>query len=367
MSSLRNSVIIRTSVVGIGANILLASFKAVVGLLANSVAIVMDAVNNLTDALSSIITIIGAKLSQKAPDKKHPLGHGRIEYLSATVIAVIILYAGIASLIESVKAILHPKTPDYSAVSLVIISAAVIVKILLGRYVKRKGEQVGSDSLTASGSDALFDAVISLATLVAAVIFITTGLSTESYLAAVISLIIIKSALDMLRDTISEILGERIDRDLARNIKECIASFPEVAGAYDLVIHNYGPELLIGSVHVELPDTMTAAEIDVLERRITQKVMRDHGVVMAGISVYAANSESADMREEIQKILDEYPEVLQMHGFYREKETKNVKFDMIIDFDTDNPTEIYDTVSKRIEALYPEYTFDIFLDADISD
>ncbi|MBP5718200.1 MAG: cation transporter [Abditibacteriota bacterium] len=367
MSSLRNSVIIKTSVIGIGANVLLASFKAVVGLAVHSVAVLMDAVNNLSDALSSLITIIGAKLSQKAPDKKHPLGHGRYEYLSATVISVIVLYAGVAALTESVKAIIHPKTPEYSTVSLIIISAAVIVKIILGTYVKKTGKRVDSDALTASGSDALFDAVISLTTLVAAVIFILTGISTEAYLGAVIALIIVKSGIEMLRETLSEILGERIDPALAKKIKSCINSFPEVGGAYDLVIHNYGPEYLIGSVHIELPDTMTVGEADALERDIAEKVNKECGVIMAGISVYSANTESAHIREKIQKVLDEYPEVLETHGFYIEDGTKNVKLDIIIDFDAENPAEIYNEVSEKIRALYPDYNFDIFLDADISD
>ena len=166
----REKVIVRTSVIGIAANVLLAAFKAAVGLAANSIAVVLDAVNNLTDALSSVITIIGAKLGGKAPDKEHPLGHGRYEYLSALVIAAIVLYAGITALVESVKKIIEPEAADYSVVALVIIAAAVVVKIILGRYVSAKGRQVNSGSLVASGKDALFDAVLSASVLAAALI-----------------------------------------------------------------------------------------------------------------------------------------------------------------------------------------------------
>ena len=149
----RDKIIVRTSVVGIVTNVLLAAFKAAVGLAANSIAVVLDAVNNLSDALSSIITIVGTKLSGKLPDKKHPLGYGRIEYLSAMIVAGIVLYAGITAFVESVKKIIRPETPEYGTISLVIIAVAVVVKIVLGRYVKAQGKRVNSGALVASGSD----------------------------------------------------------------------------------------------------------------------------------------------------------------------------------------------------------------------
>ena len=134
MNENREKIIVRTSIIGILVNILLAAFKAVVGMLSHSIAVVMDAVNNLSDAMSSVITILGTKLAGKEPDKKHPLGYGRIEYLSAMIISVIVLYAGVSSLVESVKKILHPETPDYSATALLIIAVAVVAKIILGKF-----------------------------------------------------------------------------------------------------------------------------------------------------------------------------------------------------------------------------------------
>ena len=153
----REKTIIRTSVIGILANVFLAAFKAFVGLTANSIAIVMDAVNNLTDAASSVITIVGTKLAGKEPDKKHPFGYGRIEYLSATLISMLVLYAGVTALIESARKIVQPDVPDYSPTALVIVAVAVVVKIVLGRYVKHVGEKVNSDSLKNSGADATLD------------------------------------------------------------------------------------------------------------------------------------------------------------------------------------------------------------------
>ena len=157
----REKTIVRVSITGIVTNLFLVAFKAFVGLVSNSIAVILDAVNNLSDALSSVITIIGAKLGAKQPDRKHPLGYGRIEYLSSVIVAALVLYAGITSLVESVKKIIHPEEADYSVVSLVIISVAIVVKLLLGMYVKKQGEKVNSGALAASGSDALFDAVLS--------------------------------------------------------------------------------------------------------------------------------------------------------------------------------------------------------------
>ncbi len=214
----RDRVIVRTSVIGIIANVLLALFKAVIGLMTNSIAIVLDAVNNISDAGSSVITIIGTKLAGKEPDRKHPFGYGRIEYMSAMVIAIIILYAGITSFTESVKKILHPETAEYTTISLVIVFVCVLVKIILGRYVKGVGEKVHSDSLVNSGADATLDSVISASTLVAAILYMFAGISLEAWLGAIISIVIIKSGVEMLKDTISQLVGERADLVLAQAI-----------------------------------------------------------------------------------------------------------------------------------------------------
>ena len=173
----RSKKIVQTSIIGILANVLLAGFKAVMGILSNSIAITLDAVNNISDAASSVITIIGAKLAGKSPDKKHPFGYGRIEYLSAMIIAVIVLYAGITSFTESIKKIIAPETPDYSLVILIIVAVGVLVKIVLGRYVKSVGVKINSESLINSGEDATLDSIISASTLVAAISYIFWGVS----------------------------------------------------------------------------------------------------------------------------------------------------------------------------------------------
>jgi len=271
-SDFRTKKIIQTSIAGIVTNILLAVFKAVIGIMTNSIAIVLDAVNNASDVASSVVTIAGTKLSKKEPDKEHPFGHGRIEYLSAMIIAVIILYAGITSAIEAVKKIITPDIPSYSTVPLIIVAVAVVVKVVLGRYVKTVGVMVKSDSLINSGADASMDAVISAATLVAAIIYLNFNISVEAYLGVIISIFIIKAGIDMLRETLSHILGEAPDSKLAQKITETVMEFPEVTGAYDLVLHDYGPDVYQGSLHIEIPDIYTADRIDMLTRKIAVAV-----------------------------------------------------------------------------------------------
>ena len=250
----RDKIIIQTSVIGILANILLAVFKAFAGIMSNSIAVTLDAVNNLSDALSSVITIIGNKLGSKAPDKNHPLGYGRIEYLSAMIVAGIVLYAGITSIIESVKKIINPATPEYTSITLLILAVAIIVKLVLGSYVKKRGEIANSGALIASGADATFDAVLSLSVLLSALLYIFTGISLEAYVGVIISAVIIKAGIDMMIETLNEILGKRTDPKTTAHLKELLTEEPQVRGAYDIFITNYGPDKNYASVHLELPD-----------------------------------------------------------------------------------------------------------------
>ncbi len=366
----RDKTIIRTSVIGIVANVFLAIFKAVVGLTANSIAIVMDAVNNLSDAASSVITIVGTKLAGKEADKKHPFGYGRIEYLSAMVISLLVLYAGITALVESIKKIIHPETPDYSTAALVIIAVAVLVKIVLGRYVKHIGEKVNSDSLINSGADATLDSVISASTLVAAGIYLIFHVSLEAWLGAVISLVIIKSGFEMLRDTLSKILGERADAQLARDIKETVCSYPEISGAYDLVLHNYGPDSYNGSVHIEVPDTLSADDLDKLLRKVMIDVFNKYNVILTAIGVYSVNTkdpEAAAAREKVLRIVTEDPSVLQMHGFYMDKEEKTLRFDIVVSFDAKDRRQVYREVCEKVQKEFPDYTLQVAMDTDFSE
>ena len=324
----REKTIVRTSILGIVANVLLAAFKAVVGVVSNSIAITLDAVNNLSDALSSVITIVGTKLAGRAPDKRHPMGYGRIEYLTAMIISAIVLYAGITAGVESVQKIVSPETPDYSAAALVVVAAGVVAKVLLGRHVQSVGRRVNADSLVASGQDALSDAVLSVSTLGAAIVYLVWGVSLEAWVGAVISAFIVKAGLEMLSQTLSQILGERVSPELAEKIDE-------------------------------------------LTRHAEERVFAatEGRVILVAVGIYSRNtsSEVSDMRKCVKRIVMSHDHVLQFHGFHVDEGRHLLEFDVIIAFEAPDRQGEYRQIVHEVEEAYPGYTVRATLDSDMTD
>ena len=365
----RSQKIIRTSVIGIVTNVLLAVFKAVVGILASSVAIVMDAVNNLSDALSSVITIIGTKLSERPADREHPFGFGRVEYFSAIIIAVIVLSAGITSLIESVKKLFNPMEPEYTTVTLVVIVVAILVKLVLGQFVKRQGVQLKSDALIASGSDALFDAIITLATLVSAGIMLLWHVSLDGILGALISLVIIKAGIEMLASPVNELLGARVSQELVRDIRQEVLAFEGVHGVYDIILHNYGPNVLIGSLHVNVYDTMDAHEIHGLTRRISEQMYERHNIIMT-VGIYAVatgGNRRAELQRKVIQTLAEHKEIVQVHGFYYFEKEHRISVDVVPDISVHDEAALSSLLTKEIKALVSGEEVTIVIDHNYSE
>ena len=344
----RSSQIIRTSVIGIAANVLLAAFKSVVGIIAGSVAIVMDAVNNLSDALSSVITIIGTKRSQRPADRKHPFGFGRIEYFSAIIIAVIVLSAGISSLIESVKKIIEPTHPSYTTATLIVIVVAIAVKLVLGFYVKRKGKQLSSDALVASGSDALFDAIITTATLISAGVMLIWHFSLDGILGALISLVIIKAGIEMLASPVNELLGARVS---------------------PIILHNYGPDVMIGSLHISVPDSMSAHEIHILTRKISTMIFERHGIILT-VGIYATatqDSTRAELQSKVIQTLAAHKEIVQVHGFLYSENDRLLSVDVVPDISSHDDAALREKLTEEIQKLCPDLQVVIVIDHNYSE
>ena len=366
----REQQIIRVSIIGIITNVLLAGFKFVVGMLANSVAIMIDALNNASDVLSSVITVIGTKLAGRPADKQHPYGHGRVEYITAEVISAIVLYAGITALIESVRKIISPIEPEYSSATLIIVAVGIAVKFILGRYVSAKGSALSSDALKDSGQDALMDSAVSTTTLIGALAFLTLGLNLEAWLGVFISIMIIKAGIDMFSETTSKILGERVESEISTAIKAAICETPGVFGAYDLILTNYGPDRLMGSVHIEVPDIWTADKIDTVSREIANNVYAKYHVILAAIGVYSLNTGDDDVkniRSEITRAVMSQKYILQIHGFYCDIEQKILRFDIVVDFAAPDTHEVHRKVVDAVKALYPDFNITVQLDNDFSD
>lgn len=367
----REKIIVRASLTGILANVLLSAGKAVIGFFSNSISVILDAVNNLSDVLSSVIAIAGTKLSLLPPDKEHPYGHGRGEYLSALIISVIVLYAGLSALVESIRKIIKPVVPEYKWSSVIFLFAAVFVKIFLGLYVKRAGKKVNSTTLVASGQDALMDSIVSSSTVVAALIFIFFGISLEAYLGLLISVLIIKNGVELVLETVSQILGERVDSRLAKDIKKTVRYCDkELLGAYDLTLNNYGPERYMGSVHVEVPDNWTVSKIDNVTRHIQETVFEKYGVILTAVGIYSSNANNkaaTSMKQKVVHLLKHYPDILQIHGFYVDEVNKKISFDAVISFDSRDMNVCFESFKQSVQELFPEYKLSIHMDIDISD
>ena len=365
----RSKKIIQTSIIGIITNLGLVAIKAVVGLFANSISIIMDAVNNLSDALSSVITIVGTKLSQKKPDAKHPYGHGRVEYITSLIISIIILIAGSVAIVESVLNIIKPAEVNFSIYSVILIGIAVLVKIALGLFFRYRGKKLNSEALKGSGLDALFDALLSLATLVSIVVFLIWKVNIEGYIGVIIGIFMLKSGIDVLRTSLSSIIGERTSKETAEGIKKLVCENPEVLGAYDLIVNNYGPERGIGSIHIEVNDKMTAKEIHPLTRNIAYQIYEKFGIIMT-IGIYASNSSDSEIvkiKEAIREEVLSHPTIKQMHGFYCDQEIKTISFDVIVDFKNKESHLLIEEIKKNLEQKFPDYHFVIVEDKDFSD
>lgn len=365
----RSKKIVRTSIVGVLTNLGLVAIKAIVGLFANSIAIIMDAINNLSDALSSVITIVGTKLAQKKPDAKHPYGHGRVEYLTSLIISVLILIAGSTAIVESVIAIINNNLPQFEIWSVVLIGIAVLIKLALSFYFRYMGKKLNSDALKGSGLDALFDSFLSLATLISIIVALIWKVNIEGYIGIVIGLFMIKSGIDVLRGSLSNIIGERTSKETSEAIKKLVCSNKEVKGAYDLIVNNYGPDRGIGSIHIEVEDNMTAKEIHPLTRRIAAQVYQEFGIIMT-VGIYASNSsdeEIVKIRDAIKKEVLSHSTVKQMHGFYLNQETKTISFDVIIDFNDKNAQKVISEIHDNIANQFPDYKFYIVEDKDFAD
>lgn len=366
----RQKAIERTSIVGILGNLILVALKIFVGLMTNSIAIILDAVNSFSDMLSSFVTVIGIRLANKNPDKRHPMGYGRYEYLSTAIIAVIIMYVGVTALRESIDKIINPGNTNYTTLSLIIVGMAIFIKIFIGVYYRKIAKKVDSDSLRASGTDALLDSVISFATLVAAIIYLASGVAIEAYLAAIISVLIVNSGVKMLRDIFSVILGERVDSELSKKIKKSIKQVEGVKGVYDLMIHDYGTNMTFCSVNIEVNERLTAREIDDISRDVRRKVFYGYHIFISSVGIHSVNTESEKVKRiygRVKSIMGMYEHVIQIHGFHLDEKKKEISFDVVISFEAKNRRAYYLAIKRHLRKAFPGYNINLALNSDYSD
>ncbi|MBR3327623.1 MAG: cation transporter [Atopobiaceae bacterium] len=366
----RERQIVRASVISIVGNVILAITKGAVGVVTGSIAIALDAINSLTDALASVIAVIGARLAGKAANRSHPFGYGRMEYLSSIVIAALILSAGISSFTESVRSIMHPTDPQYSVVSLIIVAGAALVKFALGFYLLRVGKRTNSGSLVGSGTDSLMDGGVSTATFVAGILFFVAGIRIESWLAAGISILITRSGVLLLIETASKLLGERVKPEVAARVEQEARAIDAVRLASGVVLLDFGPEQIAGAMHVTVDGRMTVAEFDNVARAVQSRVFQKCGVTLAGVTPYpdaSYNDDVQELRATVGRIVWRRDHVVDMRGLYIDVDAQTVRFDAVVDFEVEDLKELRAQIIAACEKDCPGWTFDVRVLPDVGD
>lgn len=365
--AVREHEIVKASVIGIAGNMLLVAFKMVIGFFSHSIAIILDGVNNATDALSSIVTIVGTKVAGRPPDAKHPFGYGRIEYLTSVVIAVIILVAGALSLRESILKIIHPATPSYSTITITIIVVAILGKVVLGIVFKRYGDKTSCEALIASGVDSNYDAVLSAGTLVVAFAQNLWNVNIDGAVGVVISLVVCKAGIEVLHDALAPIIGTPEDREHVANIKRYIRTFPNVCDVHNVVMDNFGPNKIIGSVYIDVPDDLTARQVGELTRSIAKGLQDKFNVELTvGIRTDNTTPEFAPMRQTLEELAKKDESVMNVHAFYVDPDTKTCYFDMVVKLKADGKKAKDDLVAA-MQKRYPDFSFDVQVETDYAE
>lgn len=360
----RTKKVVRAGVIGIFINIALSSFKALVGFASGSIAIILDAVNNLTDAISNVVTIVGTLLANKKPDAKHPYGYGRIEYMTSMVIAGFVLYAGISALVESVKKILEPTVATYTLPTFIVIIVAIFVKLLMSYFFYSQGKTYSSKALVVSSVDAKTDALLTSSTLLAACLAYFFHINIDGLIGAIISVVIIHEGVVSMKGSLDPVIGDAVDHTFANAFTKFAMSYPGVEGVYDLSVDDYGPTNTIATCHIEVADTMTARQLHELSRRMSLDAYDKFHIILT-IGIYATNA-TGKFSEEKQKVLNivhTHKAIKSIHALYIDPDTHFIDFDIVLDFKA-NGKKVRKALLEDLQKAFPDYQFSIVEDVD---
>ncbi|MBU3219364.1 cation diffusion facilitator family transporter [Clostridium algidicarnis] len=370
----RNSYGFLGGIIGIIINSLLFAIKLSIGLIVGSIAVTADAFNNLSDAASSLITILGFKLSSLPADEEHPFGHGRLEYISGLIVAFMVMMVGIQFIKSSFQRIINPEVVSFETVPFILLLVSILFKIWLSRFNKLIGKRINSSALKAASIDALGDVVTSSTVALSLLLSNWISFPIDGYIGVIVSLIILYSGYSLIKDTLSPLLGESPDEKLANNIKESVLSYNEISGVHDLIIHNYGPGKAMASIHAEVPSTSSIVKIheiiDKAEKEVSEK-FNIHLVIHTD-PICVDDKEILKTQEELQSILNKIGVIKSMHDFrvVGEGDHKNLIFDIVVDSSkrgkeiTD--TELIDMISMNVKKLSPYYNCVITIDNDFT-
>ncbi|MBR3290276.1 MAG: cation transporter [Clostridia bacterium] len=343
---------------GIVVNLLLFAGKLLAGLLTGALSVIGDAVNNLSDAASSLVTLLGFKLSEAPPDDQHPFGHGRMEYLSGMGIGVLILFAGWELLKSSFTKILHPEPTAWSYVTLGILLAAVLVKGWLMLFYRKLGKRISSDTLLAASVDSRNDMLCTVLIAASIVVEYFTGWQIDGYMGVLVAALIVWAGISVIRDSVSPLLGQAPDPEMVREIRKMALSYDGIVGVHDLIIHNYGPGRVIISLHAEVPaDEDVLKSHDLVDRLEHDMMQRFHAVTCIHLDpVDTANPEVQRLKILAETALSDIDKSLTLHDFrvvFGETHT-NVIFDITVPFDYKDEASLGAEIQRRLQMTDPK-------------
>ena len=362
----REGTVVTVSGLNILVNLIFAAIKVVIGLAVSSIAIVSEGVNNATDSATSLITIVGTKLSAKHPTEKHPFGFGRIEYLTSLLISVLILFTGAELMESSVKRIFAPQEMSISYVTMAIIAVSALVKLALGLYTIKEGRRVDSSSLVALGTECRSDSVVSVITLVTALVFLVFHVSLDAYAGIIMSLIVLKAGFEVLKETLSDILGQAGDKELAQELYCIIRAEPLVLNAADMMLHNYGPDAYSGSVNVEIDHSKTVEEVYAALHKLQLRIMHEKQITMV-FGIYAVDRDHAQirqLREQVAAFVREQKHVTSYHALYIHPNGKDLYVDLVVDYDLADWEALRKDFTAYMAELYPDKHLELVIETN---
>lgn len=362
----REGTVVTVSGLNILVNLIFAAIKVVIGLAVSSIAIVSEGVNNATDSATSLITIVGTKLSAKHPTEKHPFGFGRIEYLTSLLISVLILFTGAELMESSVKRIFAPQEMSISYVTMAIIAVSALVKLALGLYTIKEGRRVDSSSLVALGTECRSDSVVSVITLVTALVFLVFHVSLDAYAGIIMSLIVLKAGFEVLKETLSDILGQAGEKELAQELYRIIRAEPLVLNAADMMLHNYGPDAYSGSVNVEIDHSKTVGEVYAALHELQLRIMHEKHITMV-FGIYAVDRDHAQirqLREQVAAFVREQKHVTSYHALYIHPNGKDLYVDLVVDYDLADWEALRKEFTSYMAELYPDKHLELVIETN---
>jgi len=347
-----------TGIVGITANLILFLIKLIAGLLSSSIAVIADGFNNLSDAGSSVVTLVGFRLASTPPDKEHPFGHGRMEYITTMVIAIMILFAGIELVRTSLDKIINPTASEFGWVTIIILVVAIAIKLWLALFYRKIADEIDSEALVASSVDSRNDVICTTLVLVSALIGWFTSINIDGYVGVGVAVFVMWSGVSILRDTVSPLLGQAPSPQLVKDIKDTVLAYQGIIGLHDLIVHNYGPGKCIVSLHAEVSsedELMHSHDlIDRIEREITEKY---NAAVCIHLDPVDIKDERVNaLRTFVDDILEGINPSLSLHDFrvvFGETHT-NLIFDLVVPFKYKNTRDLREKVEQLVQESNPQ-------------